>query len=71
MADKRVTVRKSNGSSKTFKVLDRSGTFYVNQVSFGMFSNDYREVGRARSFADALEIARVIGGGSNITIADW
>lgn len=60
MDDKKFTFKFSNGKRKSYKISEYSGYFYASYFyDYGFFSGEkYKELGKARSYDDAITICR-------------
>ena len=56
MADKQVVVE--GGGENLYKVSDYKGIYYVKKISVGIIANSARDLGKTKSFDDALAIIR-------------
>ena len=69
MEAKKVVIK--GGGSNLFKVSSYDGTFYIYKVTVGIISDDKYEIGKTRSFDDALSIIRSYSGQEIDHISTW
>lgn len=59
------------GGENLYRVNDSNGTFYVQKVSIGLISNNYRDIGRTNNLDDALSIIKSHSGKQIKEILAW
>jgi len=69
METKKVVVK--GGGSNLFKVSSYNGTFYIYKVTVGFITNDNYEIGKTKSFDDALSVIRSYSGHEIDRISTW
>lgn len=69
MEAKKVVVR--GGGSNLFKVSCYDGTYSVYKVKVGILTDDKYEIGKSKSFDDALSIIRSYSGREIDHISSW
>lgn len=68
---KEVVVTRHDGSKVIYQVGEYAGTFYLKKYSSGLLSGSFHDIGKSRSFEDALAIIKSDAGNvSNVSIKD-